>query len=300
MAGDLDPRRLLIFRAVLQAGSISAGARALGWSQPAVTGHINTLERAAGSPLLLRSPAGVAPTQAGAALAAHADAIAGHLDAAKAELAELNHLRGGRVRLVAFPSALAAMVPHAIARLRAVAGPGLAVQLSEAEPPQALAAVAAGQADLALVFEYPEDAERAQHAAGLWSVPIADDAIELVLPAECQAAGRAGLALADLAGERWVAGCPRCREHLVACCRAAGFSPDIRHETDDYVVVQALVGQGLAVSALPATALAAYRNPRVVTRALPELTGRTILAACRAGAQTVPSVAAAIDALQTP
>lgn len=53
----MDPRRLLTFRAVVRAGSISAGARELGWTQPAVSQQLAGLEREAGTPLLVRGPA---------------------------------------------------------------------------------------------------------------------------------------------------------------------------------------------------------------------------------------------------
>ena len=36
----MDPRRLLIFRTVVRNGSIGAGARELGWTQPAVSQQI--------------------------------------------------------------------------------------------------------------------------------------------------------------------------------------------------------------------------------------------------------------------
>jgi molybdate transport repressor ModE-like protein len=289
---QLDPRRLLILRTVAAAGSISAGARELGWTQPAITQHLNTLERSAGTPLLLRHPGGVTLTEAGRVLLGHAEAIHAHLDAAAAELEELRQLRRGTVRLAAFPSGLATLVPAALARLE----PGLEVQLTEAEPPEALDLLREGRVDVALVFSYAEETTAVDHAFG--HVDLADDPVDLVLPAGHPAATATGLRLSDLAGEDWVAGCVRCREHLVHNTRAAGFEPRIRHETDDYVVVQSLVGQGLAVAVLPRTALAAYRSPAVATRPLPELTGRHILARYRTGADRVPSVRAILLALR--
>ena len=103
----LDVRRVLIFREVARAGSISAAARGLGWTQPAVSQHVNRLEREAGGPLLIRGSAGVALTESGRALLRRADLIAAELHAADEELAAYAQLRGGQVRLVAFPSAAA-------------------------------------------------------------------------------------------------------------------------------------------------------------------------------------------------
>ncbi|MFJ7967188.1 LysR substrate-binding domain-containing protein [Streptomyces sp. NPDC096324] len=69
--------------------------------------------------------------------------------------------------------------------------------------------------------------------------------------------------LATYAETRWIAGCERCREHLVAACGRAGFSPIVEFETDDYVAVQALVAAGLGVSLLPGLTLLANRHPGV-------------------------------------
>jgi molybdate transport repressor ModE-like protein len=285
----LDPRRVLIFRAVARAGSISAAARDLGWTQPAVSQHLARLERDVGGPLLLRGPAGVRPTQAGTALLRRADVIAAELHAAGEELADLAQLRGGRVRLVAFPSAAATLVPAALGDL-ARERPGLEVRLEEAEPPEAMAAVLAGDADLALVFGY--DGPPEGRGALEWR-PVLEEPVHLVLPA-----GEPEVAdLAELADAEWIGGCVRCRAHLVACCEAAGFAPAIRHVTDDYVVVQNLVAAGLGVSVLPASALAAHRAVGVRSVELPELGRRRVGLVFRPGADGVPATAAVAAAL---
>ena len=284
---NLDPRRLLTLRAVAAAGSVSAGARVLGWTQPAVTRHVQELERSAGTPLLLRGPSGVQPTEAGLALIAHADAIAAHLDAAAAEVAELRDLRRGMVRLACFPSGLATLVPAALARLV----PGVDVRLTEAEPDAALALLRAGGVDVAVTFEY-HDTPAAQGSSWYEERVIADEPVVLVAPS-----GRNVASLADLADEAWIAGCERCRAHLLTVTRAAGFEPRIRHETDDYVVAQALVARGLGVTILPTMAVAAYRHPDVGVCELSGLGTRRVLARFRPGGERVPSTAAVLRAL---
>jgi DNA-binding transcriptional LysR family regulator len=69
--------------------------------------------------------------------------------------------------------------------------------------------------------------------------------------------------LARFAHHRWIAGCDRCREHLLRQCAAAGYTPKIAFTTDDFVAVQALVTAGLGVALLPSLALSAARNPAV-------------------------------------
>ena len=292
---SLDPRRVLIFKEVVTAGSISAGARALGWTQPAVTQHISALERSVGMPLILRHATGVQPTEAGRALLAHADAISSHLEAAVSELDEMRQCQTGTVRLAAFPSVLATLIPRAMKRMTE-SGSLVHVRLTEAEPDEALTMLRDDKVDLAIVFTYRENADSTV-AEGFHMTRIATDPVALVLPPSHPLAVKPDLRLADLAHEEWVAGCPRCREHLVRLAHQAGFEPRISHETDDYVVVQSLVAQGLAVSVLPHIALNAFLRPDVVVRDSPELTGRTIEALYRPGAERIPSVALTLRTL---
>jgi DNA-binding transcriptional LysR family regulator len=294
-----DPRRLLIFREVARGGSLSAAAAALGWTQPAVGQHIQRLERDLGLALVLRSTRGITLTDAGATLLRHADAVASRLAAAGQEMDGLRTLRAGRLRLAAFPSAAAILIPPALARLTSAA-PGLDIRLTELEPPEALAAVLAGDIDLAVLFHHP-GVERPDRHPDIALHPLGEDPVMAVLPAHHRHAApgdtRAGLSLACLAGERWIAGCLRCRTHLQALARAAGFQPDVRHTTDDYVVVQNLVGAGLAVALLPAMALAAAPNSQVATVPVDGGPVRQITLAHRKEFTAVPAVTAAIHAL---
>ncbi|MGF7234411.1 MAG: LysR family transcriptional regulator, partial [Frankia sp.] len=158
----MDPRRLLVFREVAHAGSMSAAARSLGWTQPAVAQHIRRLERDTGVALLVRSGRGMAPTEAGRSLLAHADAVSARLSTADRDLAAFAHLRAGTVRLAAFPSASATLVPRALALLRE-RHPGVDVRLVEAEPPEARALLDDGEVDLAVGFRH---SSRAAEPAG--------------------------------------------------------------------------------------------------------------------------------------
>lgn len=285
----VDPRRLLTLRTVTRAGSISAGARSLGWTQPALTRHVQELERAVGMPLLVRHASGVTPTEAGSLLLAHADAIASHLDAAATQMTELRELRRGTVRLACFPSGLAVLVPAALTQLQ----PGIDVQLIEAEPARATELLRGGRVDIAVTFDYSESA-CLDGESWLGERVIATEGVGVVVPA-----GQPVAALTDLADTPWIAGCEHCRGHLLATTRAAGFEPQIRHETDDYVVVQSLVAKRLGVALLPMLAIDAYRDPGVDIRVLPNLGSRRIVARFRPGTERVPGNGAFLHALQT-
>ena len=114
---------------------------------------------------------------------ARADAIAAQLAMAEEELAGVAALRRGRVRLAAFPSASATLVPRALARI-GQAAPSIDVALTEAEPPEALALLADGQVDLALVFGYRE--APVPTTTGLSWVPLGREPVRWC----CRPAGR--------------------------------------------------------------------------------------------------------------
>lgn len=295
MLGPVDVRRLLIFRSVAHAGSIGAAARSLGWTQPAVSQHMAALEREVGHPLLLRGPGGITLTEAGHRLLERADTIAATVSAAEKEQRQLAQLGAGTVRIAAFPSAAATLLPRALAKLREIA-PQVELQLTDAEPPEAHQLLLKDDVDLALVFAYDGDHTPTPN---LRSYPVTTDPVRLVLPLNHPyATGPA--TLADLSDERWIAGCERCRGHLVRLATTAGFEPRISHSTDDYVAAQHLVAACLGVTLLPQAALAAFTHPDVAINHSDQWGTRRISVLARDGAQSIPAVATFLDCLQGP
>lgn len=259
----LDVRRLEALLAVARTGSVSAAADELHYGQPTVSHHLRRLEAETGAVLLQRVGRGVRLTAEGQRLADRAEELLGLLQRAETELADATTLRQARVRLAAFPSATATMVPRLLAAL-AEEAPGLALELTEAEPPEGIALLRAGEVDLALAFRYPDRAEDPQ----LTAAELIDDPLFLVTDAARAPRGTLR-SLHPYAGARWVAGCERCRSELLVLCESAGFEPDVVFATDDYVAVQAMVAAGLGVSLLPGLALEAHRHPDVVVTAVP-------------------------------
>jgi DNA-binding transcriptional LysR family regulator len=274
---------------------MAAAARALGWTQPAVSKHVRRLERDLGLPLTVRVGRGLALTDAGGLLLRYADSLAAGLAAADDAMTNLAGIRSGLVRLAAFPSASATIVATAVTAL-ASAHPGLDVRLTQVEPPEARSLLTRGEVDIAVVFDYPDQPHRAAHA-GMASVPLMHDDLRIVVPAGHPISDRPVLSLSDLAAERWIAGCPNCRQYLLRSAARAGFTPDIRHSTDDYVVVQALVAAGVAVAMLPGLALAASRRSDIRDLPLTDHPPRTVDAEMHANTRTTPALATALEHL---
>ncbi|MDX3233662.1 LysR family transcriptional regulator [Streptomyces sp. ME19-01-6] len=270
-----DSRHIRTFREVIRAGSYSAAARALGYTQPAITQQMKALEREVGSPLFVRVGRGMRLTEAGETLSRHADIILDSISAARQQLNAITRLRAGRVRLCGFPSANATLIPEAMARL-AAAHPGVRVELFEGEPPESLGRVVRGECDITLAFTYP--GLREQAPAELVEIPLLEDQLTVLLPTGHPLARRRAVKLAELSGERWIAGCLRCRANFLHECAEEGFAPDIAFTTDDNLVIQSMVAAGLGVAMMPGLVLSFLCHQKVTGRALEPASRRHVSA----------------------
>jgi DNA-binding transcriptional LysR family regulator len=292
----LDVKRLRVLREVSARGSFSAAADALAYTQSAVSQQIAVLEREADTVLVERNARGVRLTEAGRALVGHADVILARLADAEAELDAIAGVRGGRLRMVSFPTAGATIAPRAIGLFRE-RYPGVEVTLAPREPDEGLECLKAGECDIALTVE-----------AGF--EPIADKAIErhhllddpmyVCVPADHPAAKKRRLKLRDLADEAWIMGVTRtCPDGLILqrACQGAGFEPRLAFQSDDYVAIQGFVAAGVGVCFIPDLALVAVRDDVVIRRLEGRAPVRHVLAATLAGGFVSPAAEAMLDIL---
>jgi DNA-binding transcriptional LysR family regulator len=266
MLASIDTARFQAFLAVAECGSFTAAAAALHITQPAVSQHVAKLEREVGATLVERSARRVALTPAGEVLLRHARRLLTELDDARRELAAVARSDTGRLRLAVFPSAAATFVPVVVARLLA-AFPKVNVAMSELDPPLAVPRVLGGDADLAVVYDYP-----------LVSTPpdprlaceqISADPMAVAVPAGSVLAARPEIPLADLAVHAWIAPGPSmCRDALGEACRTAGFAPDIVSETNDYQAMLRMVGAGVGIAVVPRLVASMVPAKGVVLRPL--------------------------------
>jgi DNA-binding transcriptional LysR family regulator len=291
----IEARHLRVLRAVAATGSFSAAGRELGCTQPAVSQQMKALETSVGTPLLIRTGREMRLTQAGEALVRHGAGILAGLTAAEEEVAAIAGLRAGRVRLVSFPSGSSTLVPTALAALRA-AHPGTRVSLEEAEPPNSIDLLREGDCDIALAFRY-ETAAGAEDWSDLVVRPLLSDRLVALVPEKHRHARGRSVAIAELADDPWIAGCPRCRGQLVEVCERAGFTPRIDFATDDYPAVVGLVSAELGVAVLPQLAIESVRPRGARTVTLEPAVRREIVALTLPDLARVPAVAATLDQL---
>jgi DNA-binding transcriptional LysR family regulator len=254
----LDINRLRVIDAVARHGSVTAAARELHYSQPSVTHHLGRLEAETGAQLLQRVGRGIRLTPAGELLAARAAEIIGRIDAADVELSAHIGLTAGRVRLAGFSSAIASLVPRAAEAL-ARDHPKLEISLTDTHPPDALELLRTGKIEVAIIFRYDETEPE---PAGVRLHHLLDDPVYVL-------SKRRRRKLPALRDATWIAGCDRCRSHLLSLCADEGFEPRIGYASDDMVVMQALVAAGLGVTTIPGLALRAHRAEGIVATELP-------------------------------
>ena len=214
--------------------------------------------------LVERSARGVRLTEAGEAVVRHADAI----------LAKLARGRGGaRGDRRAARRAPAAWPPSSRPRRRscpwpsprfAEEHPGVELSLSLLEPEDAVAALKAGDIDLAFTFGSGKPEDRG--GDGVTHHHLLEDPMYLVLAEDHPLARKRGMRLADLAGEPWIGGAPdcECNRLISAACNRSGFEPRIAFETDDYAAVQGFVAAGVGVSLIAELGLRTIRDDIVV------------------------------------
>ena len=255
----IDVQQLRALVELSRLGTVSAAAESLGYSQSAVSHQLAALSRATGAVLLTRAGRGVRLTEEGRALAARGREVIDLLERTEREAVAMAHAEEGRILLAAFPSAVASLVPGILAVVSR-RHPGLEIELVDAEPPEALDSLRRGRVDAALSFSYIDD----DAGEDLETVRLLDDVLYLVThPLGIED-------IADGAQCRWVTGCARCHEQLIAVGRANGFTPETAYASDDYVAVQALVAAGVGAALLPGMALSAYRHRAVRVRPLAE------------------------------
>ncbi|MFT2016657.1 LysR family transcriptional regulator [Streptomyces sp. 796.1] len=297
----LDVRRLRLLRELALRGTIAAVAEALAFTPSAVSQQLSVLEREAGVPLLERTGRRVTLTPAGQRLALHAEAVLERLELAAAELVDARRGPAGPLRIGTFPTAARALLPAALVAL-AAEHPRLEPLVSEMDPAAVAHALRAGELDVALVHDY--DFAAALVEPGVATEPLCTEAMYLAATAPPAGAAAtpdgglvAGSGLDRWRDAPWITATPGtlCHAMTVRACQAAGFTPRVRHQIDEFATVLALVAAGQGVALVPELGLA-HPPPQVALVPMPM--SRHTKVAFRSGAGRHPAVTAVLAALR--
>lgn len=296
-----EPKRLLIFGAIAEAGSIGAAARELGWSQPALSQHMNALEKDLGVKLFERTSRGIVLTTAGQLTRIRANEIATSVTGLRGDLARAFGLGGRNVRLAGFPSFVVGPLAAALGSLASASGTGgdsgqhHSYEVAEAEPPEAMSMLEAGEIDVAFLFHHED--EEAPRLPAHDTVDLGADHLDLLVPERWNRAGQI-THLRDVADLPWIMGCVRCRSTAERLCRRAGFEPRTRHITDNPGAIQSLVSNGLGVALLPRSARRYSQVAGIDPIVLDEAGARRVTAMIPDGLRSTSEVGDLLNALR--
>jgi DNA-binding transcriptional LysR family regulator len=271
---------LEVFHAVARHRSITGAARALRYTQSAVSRQIAALETETGVQLFDRLPRGVALTEEGRCLLPHAEAVLDRLATARRDLDTLRGLGGGRLRVGAFPTAVAALVPRALATFRD-AYPEVGLSLVEGMTPALLERLLAGDADVAVVSAAPD---RPLDAARFDLHHLLDERLLVAVPRGHRLARRRTVRLAELTGDSFIAGSATDEDTLLRASLPPGFQPRVDIVAAEWTGKLGCVAAGLGVALIPALAVRATPADIVLLRLRAEdASVRRVFAATVAG-----------------
>ncbi len=246
---EMTVQHMRLLREVASRGTIAAAAGALGYTPSAVSQQLTGLEKTTGVAVLERVGRNVRLTDAGRVLVRHAGDLLAGLEAAQVAMEQVNSEVRGQLELAVYESVASTLLPPLLDRL-AERYPDLTLRTRQLEPDPAIAAVAAGDIDLAFTIDYA-DAPAVKPGQVVREM-VLEDSYFLVVAEDDPLTGPV-VDLSAAADRRFIASpthvsCGRC---VLMACRSAGFEPDVVHQLDDYPAALHLVAAGQGVALIP-------------------------------------------------
>lgn len=242
----MELRDLRVLVAVIEEGGFTRAADRLYLVQSSVSDAVQRLEREFELRLVDRDRRGVRPTPAGQRLLVWAKVLINSASRASEELSEFRSFAGGTLRLGLLSTMVPMVLPRLLAELHA-RFPHLEVHTEEGLATILVDRLATCDLDLVVLFLPTPNKD------GLTFVEVSPVPFSVVVPGSHWATRRGSVAMADLAGERWVTFPPQNpgRLWLEDACIRAGFSPMVSATVETYVQQRAFVEAGYGVAVVP-------------------------------------------------
>jgi DNA-binding transcriptional LysR family regulator len=242
----MDLRQLTYFTAVAEERHLGRAAKRLHLSQPPLTRHIKALESDLGIQLFVRTPKGMALTQAGEALHGDARNILGMLKNAAERAQRAAAGQAGRLDVGVYGSAIFGVVPKVLSAFRH-AHPDVEISLQHAQSPAQVAALRQGR--VLIVFErlLPNEPDIEVEF-------VAREAVMLAMSEHHGLASRKVVEVEALRGVRLRIGTSPAEAALaVQLCRRHGFEPHFAPQASDAIMATLLTTIGDDVAFVPAS-----------------------------------------------
>ncbi|MDV6260565.1 LysR family transcriptional regulator [Rhodococcoides yunnanense] len=268
----MELRQLEYFVAVAEEANFTRAAARVHISQSGVSAQIRSLERELGAELIDRSGGTATLTTAGEAALIQARATLAAAGAVRQSVDDVSGLLRGRVRVGMVTACTVPQLFDALARFHA-AHPGVELALQEDNSDRLVAAVRAGDLDLALV------GVAARAPDGLESMVVIDEPIVAAVPPEHPLAAHEKATLAQVCAHPIIS-LPHgtgIRAVFDRDCAGVGLSPSIMLQASAPDAVADLAARGVGVAILSASMIETYRD-RLTAVELTDSTTSALLA----------------------
>ena len=251
---------------VVELGSLTKAAEALGCTQSAVSHAISNLESEFGFAILKRSRAGVRLTSEGERIMPPVRGMLNYEEQLKQTVSAIRGLDFGTVRIGAFTSVAVHWLPSVIKEFQSDY-PNVDIKLLNGDYHDVEQWIIEGSVDLGFV-NVPAD-------LGCECVPLMEDRLLAILPRDHKFASYPKFPLVECETEAFITLLETSNHDANKALSAAGIKPNIRFSTKaDYAII-AMVEQGLGISIMPELLLKG-RHDDVVIRELVPPSKRTI------------------------
>lgn len=289
----MEIRDLVSFSATARAGSFSAAARRLGYTQSAVSQHVASLEAELGVRLFDRRPVRLTP--AGSRLVEHVARILLHVEVARSELAQLE--ARSEVHIAHTAHAAPDLMAVALRAIRA-SEPGTRLRATSGSAADVTAAVAAGDADIGLIGGVVATGAplMAADADVFAAASLREDALVVAMAAGHPLASAAQVGLASVADGPWI-DAPALDIGLALALRGVPHqpvTPGVTYTGGDVRTLVALVAADHGLALLPAGSAAGAVGVVAVPLAAEHLVHRTEILTLRQPRPQARRVAAAL------
>jgi DNA-binding transcriptional LysR family regulator len=254
--------QLRYFLSVAAHKNITRAAAESGITQTAMSEQMRKLEHSLGAPLLHRGRRHTTLTDAGEALASHAESLLRQAKATQDFVADVAGLRAGSLNVGAIPSVGAGLLPEALKRFHTL-HPAIRLHMREETSAQVARLVESGEVDVGV-------AQLPLARGSFTQAPLLTEPFCVLVASGHRLTSQSAVPLSDLARENLLLPRGRARQSALEACRTAGFEPRLSCESGELETIRALVRAGLGVALLPALAA---KNREKGTRVLP-LSGR--------------------------
>ena len=277
--------KIRLFVTVVEEGSLTRAAEALGCTQSAISHGMAALEEELGFALVKRGRGGVRLTGEGERLLPAARALLSSAEQLRQLAASIRGLESGTVRIGAFTSVAVHWLPPILQQFQREY-PRVDFRLLNGDYHDVEQWLADGSVDVGFV-SVPCELQ-------CECIPLMEDRLLAILPRNSRFASYPKFPLAECETEPFISLLQSSDHDARRALEAAGVKPNVRFYTkDDYAVI-AMVEQGLGMSIMPELLLKGRHDDLQILPLIPEAR-RTIGIAIAAGEKAGPATRRFVD-----